>query len=48
MNGVRYRWRSRVLEEWFFEYEGYTIWGMTARVLKYFLDLARKADLGGA
>lgn len=38
MNGNQYQWRARTMEEWFFDYEGYTIWGLTARILKYFIE----------
>lgn len=38
MNGEKYQWRGRQVEEWFYEYEEYTIWGLTARILKYFLE----------
>ncbi len=38
MNGAEYQWRARAIEEWFYEYEGYTIWGLTARILKYFIE----------
>ncbi|MFC7687783.1 NUDIX hydrolase [Ureibacillus sp. GCM10028918] len=38
MNGAEYQWRARSIEEWFFDYEGYTIWGLTARILKYFIE----------
>lgn len=38
MNGENYKWRTRTTEEWFFDYEGYTIWGLTARILKHFLE----------
>ncbi len=41
MNGKNYEWRARALEEYFYEYNGYTIWGLTARMMKYFLDLLR-------
>lgn len=37
MNGEKYEWRGRQMEEWFYEYGDYTIWGLTARILKYFL-----------
>lgn len=37
-NGDQYQWRSRAMEEWFYEYKQYTIWGLTARVLKHFID----------
>ncbi|MER1986185.1 MAG: CoA pyrophosphatase [Solibacillus sp.] len=38
MNGEKYQWRGRQMEEWFYEYGDYTIWGLTARILKYFLS----------
>ncbi|KGR75385.1 NUDIX hydrolase [Ureibacillus sinduriensis] len=38
MNGSEYQWRARSIEEWFFDYGDYTIWGLTARILKYFLE----------
>ncbi|MGB3262053.1 NUDIX hydrolase [Paenisporosarcina sp.] len=37
-NGTEYQWRSRVIEEWFYDYEQYTIWGLTARILKHFIE----------
>jgi 8-oxo-dGTP pyrophosphatase MutT (NUDIX family) len=37
-NGNQYQWRSRVIEEWFYDYEQYTVWGLTARILKHFVD----------
>ncbi|MFD1206248.1 MULTISPECIES: CoA pyrophosphatase [Sporosarcina] len=40
-NGTNYKWRARSIEEWFFEYENYTIWGMTARILKHFIGVIR-------
>ena len=36
-NGKNYKWRAGVVEEYFFEYNNYVIWGLTARVLKYFI-----------
>ncbi len=38
VNGEKYQWRPRAIEEWFYEYEGYTIWGLTARILKHFVE----------
>ena len=38
MNGAQYQWRGHSIEEWFFDYENYTIWGLTAKILKYFLE----------
>ena len=40
-NGDQYQWRKRTIEEWFYEYGTYTIWGMTARILKHFIDVIR-------
>lgn len=37
VNGAQYQWRTRSMEEWFYDYEQYTIWGLTARILKYFI-----------
>ena len=44
MNGIHYQWRARTMEEWFFDYEKYTIWGLTARILKHFIEIIRKSD----
>lgn len=41
-NGANYQWRGRTMEEWFFEYGPYTIWGLTARILKHFIEVIRK------
>lgn len=36
--GSDYEWRTRAIEEWFYDYETYTIWGLTARILKHFIE----------
>lgn len=41
VNGAQYQWRTRSMEEWFYDYEQYTIWGLTARILKYFIEKIR-------
>lgn len=41
MNGAQYQWRTRSMEEWFFDYEKYTIWGLTARILKHFIGIIK-------
>ena len=41
MNGTQYQWRSRMMEEWFYEYGQYTIWGLTARILKHFMEIIK-------
>ena len=37
-NGAQYKWRARYMEEWFFDYGKYTIWGLTARILKHVIE----------
>lgn len=37
-NGTDYEWGTHAIEEWFFDYKGYTIWGLTARILKHFIE----------
>ncbi|MEI4768755.1 CoA pyrophosphatase [Psychrobacillus sp. FJAT-51614] len=37
-NGNQYQWRARKIEEWFYDYDNYTIWGLTARILKHFIE----------
>lgn len=41
VNGAQYQWRARPIEEWFFDYEQYTIWGLTARILKHFIEIIK-------
>ena len=41
MNGDQYQWRAHSIEEWFFDYEKYTIWGLTARILKHFIEIIK-------
>ena len=41
VNGAQYQWRARSKEEWFFDYEKYTIWGLTARILKHFIEIIK-------
>ena len=37
-NGTQYQWGTRAIEEWFYDYGNYTIWGLTARILKHFIE----------
>lgn len=41
INGKDYQWRTREMEEWFYDYEQYTIWGLTARILKHFVEILK-------
>lgn len=37
-NGREYKWQTRQYAEYFYHYEGRVIWGLTARVLKEFVE----------
>lgn len=37
-NGKNYQWGTRMIEEWFYEYEDRIVWGLTAHILKHFLE----------
>lgn len=39
--GNKYQWQKRSSKEYFYRYENYTIWGLTARILHHFLELAK-------
>ena len=41
VNGAQYQWRTQLIEEWFFDYGKYTIWGLTARILKHFIEVIK-------
>ncbi|ETI68160.1 NUDIX hydrolase [Neobacillus vireti] len=41
VGGQNYNWRTRGIEEYFYVYEGRTIWGMTARILAHFIEIIR-------
>lgn len=41
MHGENYKWRTHKIEEWFYDYENHTIWGLTAQILKYFIEQIR-------
>ncbi|MBU8905553.1 NUDIX hydrolase [Desertibacillus haloalkaliphilus] len=40
-NGKNYNWRVGAIPEYFYEYNDYVIWGLTARILHHFLELIR-------
>lgn len=37
-----YNWRTGKIPEYFYFYKEYVIWGMTARILHHFLDIAKQ------
>jgi peroxisomal coenzyme A diphosphatase NUDT7 len=39
IGGENYQWQQRPIEEYFYQYDGKVIWGLTARILAHFLDL---------
>lgn len=39
--GTKYQWQKRSSKEYFYHYENKTIWGLTARILHHFLELAK-------
>ncbi len=40
-NGQQYEWGKRSQDEWFYNYGDYTVWGLTARILKHFIELIK-------
>lgn len=40
--GKEYNWHAKSMEEYFYFYENRIIWGLTARILRHFLDIVRK------
>ncbi len=40
--GKDYNWQAKSMEEFFYVYDNRIIWGLTARILKHFLDLLRQ------
>ncbi len=41
VNGTDYQWRNLSVEQWFFDYGQYTIWGLTAKILKHFIEIIK-------
>ncbi|WP_161484949.1 NUDIX hydrolase [Neomoorella mulderi] len=41
LGGREYRWRRATWPELFYEFEGWIIWGLTARILHHFLSIIR-------
>ncbi|RBW69157.1 coenzyme A pyrophosphatase [Bacillus taeanensis] len=44
-NGKAYKWRSTQIAEYFYTYQDYVIWGLTARILHHFLQLVEKEGI---
>lgn len=43
--GENYKWRMQQTDELFYQYEGKTIWGLTAKILTHFIELVKKESL---
>ncbi|WP_379968127.1 NUDIX hydrolase [Ectobacillus sp. sgz5001026] len=41
-NGENYNWQTREVREYFYFYKDKVIWGLTARILKHFMDITGK------
>ncbi|MBB6444217.1 NUDIX hydrolase [Bacillus benzoevorans] len=39
--GENYQWQRRNVEQYFYQYNGKVIWGLTARILSHFIELLR-------
>ncbi|MGV3465926.1 MAG: NUDIX hydrolase [Heyndrickxia sp.] len=39
--GEKYKWQTRHLDEYFYYYHDYVIWGLTASIIKQFVDLIK-------
>ena len=42
--GKDYNFRKGYLDEYFYEYNGYIIWGFTAQIIKSFIEVLQKGD----
>ncbi|OZI13697.1 coenzyme A pyrophosphatase [Bacillaceae bacterium SAS-127] len=45
VGGENYNWQTRKMDEYFYLYEDKIIWGLTARILKHFLDLMKSQPI---
>lgn len=43
--GESYKFRQGILEQYFYTFNNYTIWGYTAYILKNFLDIIKESEL---
>jgi peroxisomal coenzyme A diphosphatase NUDT7 len=42
VGGRNYKWRAGKIDEYFYQYDGKVIWGLTARILTRFIEIIRK------
>ncbi len=43
-NGKEYKWRKATQKQYFYYYQGNTIWGLTGRILYNFIDVIRECS----
>ncbi|MFC3041114.1 NUDIX hydrolase [Virgibacillus xinjiangensis] len=41
VGGENYNWQFRKIDELFYQYDGKVIWGLTAKILRHFVDLLK-------
>lgn len=39
--GENYKWQSRYIDEYFYQYNDKVVWGLTARILNHFLEIIK-------
>lgn len=44
IKGNKYKFSTGILEEYFYEWNGYSIWGITAHIIKSFIDIIKAAE----
>lgn len=44
--GKDYKFSSGILDQYFYKYENYLIWGFTARIIKEFIDIIKEQPIG--
>ncbi|MFC3886027.1 NUDIX hydrolase [Bacillus songklensis] len=42
VGGENYNWQARTMDEYFYYYDDKVIWGLTARILKHFLEVVHE------
>jgi len=44
-NGENYQWKTRKIKEYFYFYQNYCIWGLTAFILRHFLSILKEKEI---
>ncbi|KMY54184.1 NUDIX hydrolase [Bacillus sp. FJAT-27231] len=48
IGGEDYNWQARSMDEYFYFYEDRIIWGLTARILKHFIELVKESGIASS